>query len=508
MKVFFRKYLVAAGLVPWMLQGCSDMPGAGTGGGALEIVADIAGAVTVDTRTVEDEFGSYDSDYDFSEGDMIGFYSLRDETGADGGYSNLPLVYSSAENCFRNEALNVEYPNNFRYTFAYYPYSADNGETVDIYREDGSVEDVLVAGTGQITQGRIYLSFVHAFSMLIIVPGTGFETAAEEDTDASLQVRVVLKHGLSARVAKDMDAGSIDLVLEQDDAAETAFLATRRTDVSYTENGDPVTVCYSVILPEGAEVDYIEMTDNHGELQRIYSELDPLERGWRYPVNVSMSGTVPTVRPYEILPWTDGGTVELGGTYGIGTAPDFETWAAMYNRYTAGDEGDDVIAALSNYGEMTEGKWRFQLIADIDCSGLFGASELDVVVSGLYDEFDGRNHTLNGLGCTFAGVLGEGGKITDLNIDSPDITTDSTTPVGVVVLSMTGGEISMCDITSIRLETAGPAGAIAGSAEAGIISGNKVNGLLLGTSSSPDGLTGERTADVTCENNISSALIF
>lgn len=66
----------------------------------------------------------------------------------------------------------------------------------------------------------------------------------------------------------------------------------------------------------------------------------------------------------------------------------------------------------------------------------------------------------------------------------------------------------MCDITSIRLETAGPAGAIAGSAEAGTISGNKVNGLLLGTSSSPDGLTGERTADVTCENNISSALIF
>ena len=139
MKVFFRKYLVAAGLVPWMLQGCSDMPGAGTGGGALEIVADIAGAVTVDTRTVEDEFGSYDSDYDFSEGDMIGFYSLREDIGDETGVAAMPL--------FKDDAFVMDFNG---YTVYGFSDKADLVEKPDTGGEDPDGGD---GGSGSGTEG-------------------------------------------------------------------------------------------------------------------------------------------------------------------------------------------------------------------------------------------------------------------------------------------------------------------------------------------------------------------
>ena len=68
-----------------------------------------------------DDFGSYDSGAGFSDGDQMGFYSMRDENGNENnGYVNLPTRYVAAENCFKNEALIVDYPNNFGYTFGYF----------------------------------------------------------------------------------------------------------------------------------------------------------------------------------------------------------------------------------------------------------------------------------------------------------------------------------------------------------------------------------------------------
>lgn len=501
-------------LVTGLCGSCRNKDGLSEGSGTgkpLEIVAEIKGAEVSKSRATPDDFGSYSSDAGFSAGDKIGFYSMRDEKGNENnGYKNVPMQYDAQEKCFKKEDLIVDYPNNFGYTFAYYPYQDQTEPNViDIYKDDNTIEDLLIAGTSKISGGRIYLSFVHAFSMLIIVPGNGFEKSASA-TDPANEVSVTLKEGWKASVVKGTE--KIELQLESDENAPTQFVAQRRVNVSYAQGQDPVPVCYSVILPNGAEIDHIEMTDNHGTIQRIVPQLKALERSWRYPIKVSMEGTTPTVWPYKILPWTtDDSPIELGGTYGINTSEDFKTWVTQYNRYTSGNLSDaeetQVIDALKAFGEMTDGKWRFQLNADIDCKGLFRDNQLTSVVARLTDEFDGKNHTLSNLNTTLIGSIEENGKITDLNIDAVRITSKTTEPTGALALEMTGGEISNCDIKNIQIETNGPVGALVGKATAGTISGNTVNGLLLGTESSDDGLTG-RDEGVVCENNQSSALIF
>lgn len=504
-------------LVTGLCGSCRNKDGLSEGSGTgkpLEIVAEIKGAEVSKSRTTPDDFGSH-SDAGFSAGDEIGFYSMRDEKGDENnGYRNVLMQYNAQEKCFTKEDLIVDYPNNFGYTFAYYPYREQTDDVIDIYHPtetgDYTIEDLLIAGTSQLSGGRIYLSFVHAFSMLIIVPGNGFEVSASA-TEPANEVSVTLKEGWKASVVKGTE--KIELQLESDDTAPTQFVAQRWVNVSYAQGQDPVPVCYSVILPNGAEIDHIEMTDNHGTIQRIVPQLEALKRSWRYPIKVSMEGTTPTVWPYEILPWTtDDSPIELGGTYGIKTSDDFKTWVTQYNRYTSGSLSDEektqVNKALSAFGEMTDGKWRFQLNADIDCKGLFGDNPLTSVVARLTDEFDGKNHTLSNLNTTLIGSIEGNGKITDLNIDVVSITSETTEPTGALALEMTGGEISNCDIKNIQIETNGPVGALVGKATAGTISGNTVNGLLLGTTSSDDGLTGLRNEGVVCVNNQSSALIF
>lgn len=503
-------------LVTGLCGSCRNKDGLSEGSGTgkpLEIVAEIKGAEVSKSRTKTDDFGSY-SDAGFSAGDTIGFYSMRDEKGDEtNGYKNVPMQYDAQEKCFKKEDLIVEYPNNFGYTFAYYPYQDQTGDVIDIYKDDNTIEDLLIAGTSKISEGRIYLSFVHAFSMLIIVPGNGFEESAIDHPDN--KVFVTLKEGRKASVEKVKVGEKIEfqLLSVPDEKAPKKFVAQRREDVSYAQGQDTVPVCYSVILPNGAEIDHIEMTDNHGTIQRIVPQLEALERSWRYPIKVSMEGTTPTVWPYEILPWTtDDSPIELGGTYGINTSDDFQTWVTQYDRYTSGNLSDaeetQVIDALKAFGEMTDGKWRFQLNADIDCKGLFGDNQLTSVVARLTDEFDGKNHTLSNLNTTLIGSIKDNGKITDLNIDVVSITSETTKPTGALALEMTGGEISNCDIKNIQIETNGRVGALVGNATAGTISGNTVNGLLLGMESSDDGLTGTRDASVVCVNNQSSALIF
>lgn len=506
-------------LVTGLCGSCRNKDGLSEGSGTgkpLEIVAEIKGAEVSKSRTTLDDFGSY-SKAGFSAGDTIGFYSMRDEKGDENeGYSNVPMQYDAQEKCFKKEDLIVDYPNNFGYTFAYYPYQNQTDNVINIYHPTETsdyytIEDLLIAGTSKISGGRIYLSFVHAFSMLIIVPGNGFEESAKKSDN---KVFVTLKEGRKASVEKVKGDEKIELQLESDENAPKKFVAQRREDVSYAQGQDTVPVCYSVILPNGAEIDHIEMTDNHGTIQRIVPQLEALKRSWRYPIKVSMEGTTPTVWPYKILPWTtDDSPIELGGTYGIMTSEHFKTWVTLYNRYTSGNLSDEektkVIGALTAFGEMTGGKWRFQLNADIDCKELFGDNQLTSVVARLTDEFDGKNHTLSNLNTTLIGSIEGNGKITDLNIDVVSITSETTTePTGALALEMTGGEISNCDIKNIQIETNGPVGALVGEATAGTISGNTVNGLLLGMESSDDGLTGLRDEGVVCVNNQSSALIF
>lgn len=155
-------------LVTGLCGSCRNKDGLSEGSGTgkpLEIVAEIKGAEVSKSRTERDDFGSYSSKAGFSAGDKIGFYSMRDEKGdEDKGYWNVLMEYNAQEKCFKKEDLIVDYPNNFGYTFAYYPYP-DQVQTeqnvIDIYKDDNTIEDLLIAGTSKISGGGfIYVSYM------------------------------------------------------------------------------------------------------------------------------------------------------------------------------------------------------------------------------------------------------------------------------------------------------------------------------------------------------------
>lgn len=471
----------------------------------FEFVAEIEGASIAHSRAVDD-FGSKKN---FVSGDVIGFYSIRDEKGnPENGYSNFRLDYNVTGNCFTSDELSGNYANNFGNIFSYYPYDVSNSNDINIYTNSNEIKDLLIADGATISNGRIYLTFRHALSMLIIVPGTGFEKAAEDNTT---EVKVVLKSGYKASVQKENDNFKFSLI--QDDVKSKEIIAIRRENVSFTEGGESVPVCYSAILPFGDVVNHIEMKDNYGNLQKIRPDnIKTMAAGKRYPVNIYMEGTKPTIWPYEIKDWDVGGDISLGGEYGIDTPQEFEEWITVYNSYTtATDENKEQFNdELSKFGEKIEGKWKFQLNANIDCNNLFEGNKtltslVNVISDG--DIFDGRNYTLINLKTPFISLI-EGGKLTNLNIQSFKYISDQKTPVGVLALKMSGGELTNCEVLEIHIETEGVVGALVGNATGGIISGNEVSGLLIGLSSSVDGLTGQRTDNVTCINNKYSAIIF
>lgn len=477
----------------------------------LEFVAEIENAEVVHSRANGND--DFDSKKSFEAGDAIGFYSIRDEKGnPENGYSNFELVYNTTGNCFTSDKLSGNYANNFGNIFSYYPYEASNNDDINIYSNDNEIEDLLIANGATISNGRIYLTFRHALSMLIIIPGTGFEEAAANETN---EVAIVLKSGYKASVKKNNDSFSFSLL--KDNSKSKKIIAKRRENVSFTEGEDAqiIPVCYSAILPYGDIIDYIEMNDNYGKVQKILPDnIKTMSAGKRYPINIYMEGTTPTIWPYEIQDWGDGGDISLGGEYGIDTPQEFEEWITAYNSYTAEEVTEEakkqLIEILKDFGEMKEGKWKFQLNADIDCSNLFaGNANLTYLVNFLAsgDTFDGRNYTLLNLKVPFVDLI-EGGKLTNVNIKTFKYLSDKTSPIGTLALRMTAGELTDCDIIGIHIETKGPVGALVGDATGGTISGNEVSGLLIGISSSVDGLTGQRTDNVTCTNNKYSAIIF
>lgn len=497
----------------------------GVKGEPFRIIAEIVGANTAGSRVEKDDFGSFLSNASggrFEEGtDRIGLYTLADAEGdATKGYNNLCLTYSNGS--FSSEALgNIEHPGNLGYVFGYFEYDTQNSESADnvlgMYDESGRVRDILVAGRSGLNSSTVSLAFEHAFSMLFVIPGEGFEQAAQ--TQESIQI--VLKQRMQARV--DKSESSIDLVMEPSDNGSIPISFTAEKAENVTLMGqEEIPVCYYAILPSGAEVDYIRMTDNAGKIQYIRPDagkLPKLVRAWRYPVEVRMEGVSSTLWPLTFSPWTDETSLVLREDAGIDSADEFEEWMDTYNEYTGGDTSAKVLDALARYGtrdETDETKWIFRLNRDIDCSQLFtgtGGTKLSSLIATLKDTFDGRNHTLTNLSNLvlsggLVGTVEEGGMLTGLNVEGIRIESSETGAVGALANRMTGGEITDCSVTDIYIETEGRVGALVGEATGGGISGNLANGLLFGSSSSDDRVTGSREAGVTCSGNRCSGIIF
>ena len=273
MRAFVKYGLFLFAAAGSMLAGCRNesAPGAeGADGGPFRIIATIEGNETVGSRVLKDDFGSYLSGVEggrFEEGvDQIGFYSLHDEDGEGQGYSNYPLTYSNGS--FSSQELgNIEHPGNLGYIFAYYAYEAGNDGSdgkLGIYNADGTVKDVLIAGSAELSSSAVTLAFEHAFSMLFIIPGDGFAEAAGSQDG----ITVVIREKMQAAVEKNGDGISFVVGPSQDTDIPTKFVARKATDVDLAGQ-ENIPVLYYVILPSNAEVDYIAMENDADEMQYV-----------------------------------------------------------------------------------------------------------------------------------------------------------------------------------------------------------------------------------------------
>lgn len=467
----------------------------------------------------------------FHDNCQIGIYSLYGTDGTDTNpLVNTPLIFKGSS--FVNKGIQIPSMTNLGKTFAYYPYSKINnyentteGEKkypIDIYIKDDNnpyystdnnneVIDLLTASnTGSLDDGKIFYSFKHACSMLMIYRGDGFDS----EKISVRTVKVKLKAGLEAFVVYDKD--EFTLKTYTDESAQQIF------ETNYCKSYQAVgqieaKPVYSVILPPDAEVEYIQMMDNFGTMQYIYPEKNlKLDGGYRYPVTVKMDGLFPTIYPHEINEWSDVKIVidQKGGIY---TAEHLKGWMEAY------DSDNQSDGSLTKYGikDDKSGKWTFHLYADVDCSTIENCQSF---ITTFTDCLEGHGHTLSNIKLTkkengnigFIGNLADGGSINNLKIDGISISggTDADDYTGTIAGTITNGSIKECKITGIEIYSEkGYVGSLAGKATAGTVDKCLLEGnLQLGKDASiADGqkLFGEKAECFTLgETNTSGVYVF
>lgn len=491
-----------------------------TSKGYLEVFGSIGEGYSLQTRADDpateastgrapvDEYYSFKSTNNnqgggFVNGCQIGIYSLNSTAGVfdEDRLANTPLTYYGGS--FKNEDIDITSMTNLGRTFAYYPYSSSNSdnneaaaETNDlrypialeygrydpnkISGDKNRVIDLLIAkSSGSLnSQGKIYYSFTHACSMLMIYRGDGFvldNRKAEEDDE----VVVKLKEGKKAFVSSK-SKGNFELSIELDDDATKDLIYPTNVYIENKENQEKARSVNTVILPPDAEIEYIMMTDMFGTKQYIYPEdlLKPMTAGKKQPVTVKLDGLEPTIFPHNIIDWEDVVIEITNQNPGIYRLDQFNEWINAYNNNNESE--------LESYGTKVGDKWTFHIYSDIDFSDI--APENQTTIQSFIPEFtdnlEGHGHTLKNISLqqqtdgtttdTNFGFVGNlnGGSINNLKIDGISVTgsVDENDCVGTIAGTVTSGSITNCKITGINIECEkGFAGALAGNIKAGTI---------------------------------------
>lgn len=483
--------------------------------GFLEVFAYIGEASTAQTRVdgegggtapsgntdingvAMDEYYSYKATNNgggFVENCQIGMYSRKSIDGIDDDKRlvNEPLTFVYEQKIgayeiagFKSDNIKIGSLTNLGATFVYYPYSENNNKVntsttgtelkyqIDLYVSDNNnpyynnnsnnknkVIDLLTStnsGSLNASYGVILYNFKHACSMLMIERGEGFDSSDNDD------VIVKIKNKLQAYVYSK--SGNFSLILEKTE--ESSIPSEFPTNVYTTTEGKKN---YSVILPPGAEVEYIKMEDNFGTMQYIYPENEiELKSGWKYPVTVKMNGFTPTIYPHEIVDWEDE-VITIEKPAGIYDIAGFTEWITAYN----GDDTnkDDI---LKKYGTKADdgSQWTFHLYADIDLKDYTGP-----FITTFSDKLEAHGHTISNItlqktadvNVGFVGTL-NGGSINNLKIDGISFkSTEENINVGTIAGTIKSGSVTNCKITGIDIESEyGNVGALAGSFTPGTI---------------------------------------
>lgn len=516
----------------------------------LIIIADIAGNAKVTSRATQgtDDKWSYT---DFVHGDTMGFFASGGNWLEGGGFDNIALQYDAVLKQFsdvNNGATFSPTQMNGSQIYMYYPYSNDIATTgFELRRKDASSGDTLrcvdflssykiqIDGILDGKHMALFGEFDHAFSELIIMRGEGFDNPPP----GRERITAVLDNSITdIRVSIDTENGWTvvpELVYDDTNSAQLTQEQAKRWDAWHGKNYG-ITVqdtvgraAWYIIVPtigsqvgkmrpgDRSLVQYIELFDNEGNLQQVTAlrlsggMSKYVDAGWRYPMEISMKEMVPTVNPYNIVPWNNDVNLTDQRTRGINNMVEFEEWVREYNAYILGDTSTERINALLKYGDLfvDEGEnnlWHFYLLTDLNMAqynpantGDGTGSAINSIIPLLKDVLDGegttlingkhKNHIIYGLSQSFVNELqGSNGKILNIDFDEPDVRFDNITdPVGIIANSVNGGTIDKCAITDgtlINLD--GPAGFVAGTLTDGTITNCTLDGYMIASGTGPN----------------------
>lgn len=517
-----KQYSILAFLSFCICTSCTENTGMdemnSTSKGYLEVFGSIGEGYSLQTRADDpeteestgrapvDEYYSFKSTTNnkgggFVDDCKIGIYSLNSTAGVfdENRLANTPLTYYGGS--FKNEDIDITSMTNLGRTFAYYPYSNSNlddneaTETNDLRypialeyvtddpnklsEDKNRVIDLLIAtSSGSLnSQGKIYYSFTHACSMLMIYRGDGF-VLDSRDAEINDEVVVKLKGGKKAFVSS-IGKGNFKLLIEPDDdeAKDLIYPTNVYIETINTETNEQRSV-NTVILPPDAEIEYIIMTDMFGTKQYIYPEdlLKPMTAGKKQPVTVKLDGLEPTIFPHNIIDWEDVVIEITNQNPGIYSLDQFNEWINAYNNNNESE--------LESYGTKVGDKWTFHIYSDIDFSDIDPENQTTIqsFIPKFTDNLEGHGHTLKNISLqqqtgsttTNFGFVGNlnGGSINNLKIDGISVTgsVDENDCVGTIAGTVTSGSITNCKITGINIECEkGFAGALAGNITAGTI---------------------------------------
>lgn len=527
----------------------------------LVIYADIDGSAA-HTRATRMEIHDLWSYVGFVDGDEMGFYSSGGDWTVDNGkgnFDNLKLQYKDKQ--FNDPENGVEFsPSHMEGSkiYMYYPYEPDMNTTglelrnnllrcIDYLSSDSITLD------GVDDDGKhmaLFGAFKHAFSELIIMRGEGFN----DPPSGKERITAVLNVGCThIRVEINTDNGwscSPQLVYatnthglsEEDARSWDAWQGGNYGITTEDPEGKPAWYVIVPTLPGNHSiVEYIELYDNEGYLQRVSSlklrdgNTKYVAPGWRYPMEITMKELVPTVNPFRVVPWEDDVDLTDERKRGINNLAEFEWWVSDYNAWRLDKGNPDKSNALLKYGDKlvdSEGNisWHFYLLSDLDLSkyeplpGNDGEADgftenSNCIVPELADVLDGKsttlvngkfiNHTIRGLTKTFIETISPGGSLQNLDFVEPDVRNNeaSESPAGILVNTLENGEVLNCNILNGTLfNPGGPAGMVAGAMVGGKIGNCTLSGSLF-AGITKNRIAGTASDDSSFENNDADAVI-
>ena len=548
-----------------------------TEGFPVIIRAQISGKSHVTSRAIRTEIDDQWSFTNFQEGDMMGFYSSGGNfsSGFDGSepFINQKLEYDSTQ--FKdpeNGAIFSPTYMNGSEVFMYFPYDENISENGMALRTNAEGNDTLrcvdflrsnslnILGSNQGKDMALYGTFQHGFSELIIMRGEGFDSPPEGRWAITVVMSEPITH-IKIIASSEEASWSCTPSFIYDENSDLSKDQARRWgawrgyNYGITENNDPVgTPAWYVIVPSldnnYSTVDYIELYDNEGYLQRVsslqlYANTKKVQPGWRYPLEITMKELVPTVNPFPIQPWEDEINLTDERTRGINNITEFASWVRDYNAYIVSQSDVEKQKALLDYGDKyldANGKlsWHFYVLADLDFTnytplpyeneqGDTLEPSGEVIIPLLQDVIDGKssilsnskfiNFKIKGLTKTFIGEMKPNdsnenpGSVQNFDFMNPLIDNENnTSAAGIIANTMTGASIINCNIINGNLvNPKGPAGMLAGSMNGGTVRDCQLEGFLIGssTSSSAPKIVGtDPTGNYTIENVDASDVVF